>query len=185
MSSSQELILLHTSGHTKNLYKKFQNEIIQNRYCFVLTFLKMWYSQVAMKHWFFITTNTTIPEIIFCHLGLFPGIHQDYLGTDGKLYPPHSFILLLGEKPAVVHGQEGFRLRGNLLRIFTCRQHGWLKIIRHSPAYHKVVDSGRAWLRNIPGPQRGRSGVVSRKWVALPPCERLRGADWTGRLWLP
>ena len=25
----------------------------------------------------------------------------------------------------------------------------------HSPAYHKVMDSGKAWLRNASGPQKG------------------------------
>lgn len=52
-------------------------------------------------------------------------------------------------------------------RIFACRQHEWLKMIRQSPAYCKAVDSGRAWLRNTSGPQKGRSSVVSCVWFLL------------------
>lgn len=63
---------------------------------------------------FFITTSTTVPEMIFCCFWLLPEIHQDYLGIDGKLYHLHSFILLLKEKAAVVPGRESLRLCGHL-----------------------------------------------------------------------
>lgn len=40
---------------------------------------------------FLVTTNTTITEITFCTLWLFPATHRDYLGIDGSLYPT-SFL---------------------------------------------------------------------------------------------
>lgn len=132
-----------TQDKEKSLLKVSEQDSTKHRRCFIFIVLKCDIALVVMRHWFFITTNTNITEIIFCHFGLFPEIHQDYLGVGGNLYPPHSFLLFLRQKPAIVHGQESFRLCGKLLGENFCLQAAWM--IEDNQTLSCLPQSGGFW----------------------------------------
>ena len=66
----------------------------------------------------------------------------------------HSFILLLREKGCSSPQERELGL-ANLGGGKFHLQAECLTEDNHSPAYHKVMDSGKAWLRNASGPQKG------------------------------
>lgn len=91
---------------------------------------------------------------------------------------PSSFSW--GKQAALVHRKESLGLTnlggGNFHLQAEC-----LTEDNHSPAHHKVMDSGKAWLRNASGPQKG--GQV---WSPLSVGFFLwePKGSWTGRLCL-
>ena len=95
-----------------------------------------------------------------------------------QFHIPSSFSW--GKNAALVHRKESLGLAnlggGNFHLQAECMTED-----NHSPAYHKVMDSGKAWLKNASGPQKGGQ-VWSPESVGFFRWEPK--GSWTGRLCL-